>query len=226
MAMEIRVRFGKAIMEMLGAMMLVFTIQLALGSGSPLAPVAIGVVLITIVYAGAPISGAHYNPAISLALWLRGATPFHVMIVYWIFQVIGGILGALLGGIIGSSYSACAVGMGYHTMQAFLAEVVFTFLLCFNVLGVATNNKAENNQYYGSKSYCVGRICFDCQQMHSNTTICDLLVVISGHWFDGHGWCRIGRWNQRWCFQSCRCSGIVCGKRSLQHPLLWFHRCW
>jgi len=149
MTIEIRVRFGKAIMELLGAMMLVLTIQLAVGSGSPLAPVGIGVVLITLVYAGAPISGAHYNPAITLALWLRGATHFHVMIVYWIFQIAGGILGGLLGGAIGASYNATAVGMGYHFGQAFLAELVFTFLLCFNVLGVATNTKAENNQYYG-----------------------------------------------------------------------------
>ena len=151
MTIEIRVRFGKASMELIGTALLVATIQLAVASGSALAPVAIGVVLMTVVYAGAPVSGAHYNPAVTLALCLRGSAPVHVLAVYWIFQILGAFLGAIAGGIISTSYNHVAVGAGYHLSQALLAEVLYTFLLCFNVLGVATNTKADNNQYYGSE---------------------------------------------------------------------------
>lgn len=148
---EFRVRFGKAMMELIGTAIVVLTIQLSVGLGSLMAPVAIGIIFITMVYAGMPISGAHYNPAVSLAVFVRGHMSLNEMLLYWIFQVVGGILGALLGGIIGGTFTAISVGPGYHFIQAFLAEIVFTGLLCFTVLAVATNNKVKDNQYYGGK---------------------------------------------------------------------------
>lgn len=147
-----RARFGKAFMELIGTMMLVLTIQVSVGLGKAtnMAPVAIGVVLITLVYAGGPVSGAHYNPAISLAIFLRGKLTLHEMLVYWVFQLGGGAAGALLGGLIGGTFSGVSVGDSYSLTQAFFAEVVFTFLLCFVVLGVATHSQAADNQYYGA----------------------------------------------------------------------------
>jgi aquaporin Z len=147
-----RARFGKALMELIGTLMLVLTIQISvgLGDGGAMAPVAIGVVLIALVYTGGPVSGAHYNPSISLAIWLRGKLSLHQMFVYWIFQLGGGAAGALLGGMIGGNFSGVSVGDSYSLTQAFLAEVVFTFLLCFVVLGVATHSQAADNHYYGA----------------------------------------------------------------------------
>lgn len=149
---EFRTRFGKAFTELIGAAVLVLTIQLTMAQGAGPAPLAIGLVLVAAIYAGFPISGAHYNPAISLAVFCRGKIKLQEMLVYWLFQVGGGLCGALLGGIIGGKFIAVSIGPGFNLVQAFLAEFVFTTLLCFTVLGVATNSKAENNSYYGSKS--------------------------------------------------------------------------
>lgn len=146
-----REKVGKGLMELVGTACLLLTIQVSVGMGSAFAPLAIGGVLITIVYAGGPISGAHYNPAISLALLLRGKMTMHHMIVYWIFQIVGGFLGALLGGIMGGgTFSNVGIGSDSTWIQAMLAEIFFTFLLCFVVLGVATHSTVDGNHYYGA----------------------------------------------------------------------------
>ena len=62
----------KLIVEFIGTFILASTVGNALVSGSPLAPLAIGASLMIAIYAGGHISGAHYNPAVSLAVWRRG----------------------------------------------------------------------------------------------------------------------------------------------------------
>lgn len=71
------------------------------------------------------------------------------MIAYWIAQVAGGILGGLCGGIVNASFSVVGMGEDASYLQALLAELILTFVLCFVVLSVATNPKVENNHYYG-----------------------------------------------------------------------------
>ena len=80
---DFRRKFGKAIMEMVGTFILLFTIQLAMSSAGKMqaAPVSIGLALMAAIYAGGPISGAHYNPAVSFAIFLRGKTTLHEMLV-------------------------------------------------------------------------------------------------------------------------------------------------
>src|SRR5262249_37677941 len=63
---------AKSTTEAIGTMFLVFTIGCAVRSGSPLAPLAIGAVLMAMIYAGGHISGAHYNPAVTVAALVRG----------------------------------------------------------------------------------------------------------------------------------------------------------
>jgi len=65
----------KYVTEFIGTFGLVFTVGCAVMSGSQLAPLAIGAVLMVLVYAGGHISGAHYNPAVSLGVFLRGTLP-------------------------------------------------------------------------------------------------------------------------------------------------------
>ena len=79
---DFRGKFGKATMELVGTFILVFSIQLAVScSAGKMAPVSIGLALMAAVYAGGPISGAHYNPAVSLAVFLRGKSTLHAMFV-------------------------------------------------------------------------------------------------------------------------------------------------
>lgn len=137
----------KVIIELIGTAILVFTIQVS--GSSNLAPLAIGGILISIVFAGGPVSGAHYNPAVSLAVALRGKMEIQEMVAYMIFQVLGAILGGFCGGIVSASFSVVGMGEDASLLQALLAEAIFTFILCFVVLSVATNPKTENNHYYG-----------------------------------------------------------------------------
>ena len=150
---------SKAVMEAVGTGVLVLTIQVAVGGGgggSKLAPLAIGLILMVMVYAGGPISGAHYNPAVSLAVVLRQKMDVPDMIIYWISQFVGGYLGAIVGGTIinGGSYVVVSRGAQATATQAFVAEIVFTFILCFVVLNVATRSSAssttKDNGYYGA----------------------------------------------------------------------------
>jgi aquaporin Z len=136
----------KTITETVGTALLVFTIQVA---STELAPIAIGSILVAGVFAGGPVSGAHYNPAVSLAVTLRGNMSFQEMVLYMIAQVVGASLGGLCGGIVAGRFSTVGMGEEASYLQALLAEVVFTFALCFVVLSVATNPKVDKNQYYG-----------------------------------------------------------------------------
>lgn len=144
----IREKIGKPLMEGVGTFLFLLTIQVTVGAGSQSAPFAIGLSLMALVYAGGPISGAHYNPAVSLALMMRGKQSLGEMIMYWIFQIVGGWLGALVGGILGGSFVTFSGEA--ETIHAFLAEFLFAFMLCFVVLSVATHSAAKDNSYYGA----------------------------------------------------------------------------
>ncbi len=94
----------KYLTEFIGAFFLVLTIGLTViepGAG-PLAPLAIGSVLMVMIYAGGHISGAHYNPAVTLAVWLRGEHPTRDVLPYMGVQVIGAIVAGLLVSILKS----------------------------------------------------------------------------------------------------------------------------
>jgi aquaporin Z len=62
----------KYVTEFIGTFGLVFTVGCAVVGKAALAPLAIGAALMVFVYAGGHISGGHYNPAVSLAAYLRG----------------------------------------------------------------------------------------------------------------------------------------------------------
>jgi aquaporin Z len=162
MALEdFRNKFGTAFAEFVGTFTLVLTIQLSVASGSASAPSAIGLVLVAVVYACGPISGAHVNPAVTWAIFLRGKIAAHDVLMYWVAQLAGGVVGALVGAIIAGSAIAPALGKDAHLLQAFLAELVFVAILCFVVLAVATSSAAENNSC-ASLSDREGEQCTGC----------------------------------------------------------------
>lgn len=137
------------IMEFIGTFFLVLVVGLTvIGSGTGLlAPLAIGSVLMVMVYAGGHISGAHYNPAVTLAVWMRGKCPTKDIVPYWVAQIVAGIVAALLV----NKYEADAVvrTMEPHMLRALLNEFLFTFALCYVVLSVATSPKTAGNSYFG-----------------------------------------------------------------------------
>src|ERR1700739_3294819 len=86
----------KYVAEFIGTFFLVLTIGCTvIGNGAgALAPLAIGASLMVMVFAGGHISGAHYNPAVTLAVWMRGKCPTGDVVPYIISQLVGAGLAA------------------------------------------------------------------------------------------------------------------------------------
>ncbi len=85
---------AKYITEFIGALFLVLTVGLTVTAQSPFAPLAIGSALMIMVYMGGHISGGHYNPAVSLAVLMRGKMDGKDFIPYVVAQVVGAFLAA------------------------------------------------------------------------------------------------------------------------------------
>lgn len=134
---------NKYITELIGTFFLTLVVAL---TGNA---VAIGAVLMVLVYMGGHVSGAHYNPAVSLGVFLRGKMEGKDLLPYVIFQLIGGFLAGLVCYLIIEKTSAPAPGPGIVVWKAVLAEVLFTFLLVLVVLNVATAKSTAGNQYFG-----------------------------------------------------------------------------
>ncbi len=138
------------VMEFIGTFGLVFTVGCAVMSGSTVAPLAIGAVLMVLVYAGGHISGAHYNPAVTLGVFLRGKLPAGEVVPYWIAQFAGGFIAAWLARFVVNPAPFRALSLTGHSMvAALLAEFIFTFALVFVVLNVATSKDQPNNHFFG-----------------------------------------------------------------------------
>lgn len=135
--------------EVIGTFFLVLTIGLTAVSGTPLAPLAIGTTLMALVYMGGHVSGAHYNPAISVAFLIRGVFPARQLLPYVAAQLAGATLAALTVEIVTGSTFAPAPGPGVGAGAALLVEVLFTFSLALVILNVASSKHTEGNQYYG-----------------------------------------------------------------------------
>jgi aquaporin Z len=138
----------KYLTEFIGTLFLVLTIGLTVTAGSEFAPLAIGLSLMIMVYAGGHVSGGHYNPAVSLAAMLAGALPRAEYLPYVLAQVVGATVAALLVFIITGQTFAPAPG-GASTLAALLVEVLYTFALAYMVLNVAVSKKTQGNSYYG-----------------------------------------------------------------------------
>lgn len=168
-----------AVVEMIGTFMLLTTIVFAVSSGSTNAPLAIGLGLAVFVYAGGPVSGGHFNPAVTLAVFLRGKqyAEFVGAAAYMVSQILGAVLGTVLA-TMASPGDPIALKLAGHrslastdaptiavdspnrfdcikaadTYKALYCEFIFTFLLCWVVLQTATSKKAGPdgvNSYFG-----------------------------------------------------------------------------
>ncbi|MFV0435315.1 MAG: MIP/aquaporin family protein [Leucobacter sp.] len=135
-----------AVTEGLAALLFVFSILSAINNAGDFAPLAIGFTLMILVYATGHISGGHINPAVSLGALLRGAMSVGDFIAYVIAQLVGGVIGALIAGTI---YARPDAPKDIEIGPAFLVEMIFTFILVFVVLNVATSKDNDGNSFYG-----------------------------------------------------------------------------
>src|SRR3984885_12991659 len=141
---------NKYFAEFIGTFFLVLTIGCTvIGPGAgPLAPLAIGSALMVMIFAGGHISGGHFNPAVTLGVWLRGKCDAKDVAPYMIFQIMGAMLAALVVKFLLKG-GAAVVPLQPETVPALLAEFLFTFALVYVVLNVATAKGTSGNSFYG-----------------------------------------------------------------------------
>jgi len=139
----------KYLVEAIGTFFLVLTVGctvIAPGAGG-LAPLAIGASLMVMIFAGGHISGGHYNPAVTLGVWLRGKFETKDLAPYWVAQIIGAVVAAV---VVKFFKSGAVITPGsLQTLPALLAEFLFTFALVFVVLNTATAKGTAGNSFYG-----------------------------------------------------------------------------
>lgn len=137
------------VMEFIGTFFLVLTVGLVVAQGALLAAVAIGFVLMVMVYAGGHVSGGHYNPAVTLGAVLRGALPGRELLPYWLAQLLGAVLAAAAARWIAGLPFTVAPAGGVGLAPALAVELLFTFALVYVVLASATAKATSGNSFYG-----------------------------------------------------------------------------
>jgi aquaporin Z len=137
----------KLYVEFIGTFFLVFTVGMASRTAGTLAPLAIGAALMVMVFAGGHVSGGHYNPAVSTAVFLRGKLPSSEYLPYLAIQILGALAAALVVIVLGYNPPNPMRTAGIGKML--IVEFLFTFALCYVVLNVATARDTEGNSFYG-----------------------------------------------------------------------------
>jgi aquaporin Z len=140
---------NKYIAEFIGTFFLVLTVGCTVipGAAGVIAPLAIGAALMVMVFAGGHISGGHFNPAVTLAVFIRGRCPAKDVVPYWIAQIAAAAAAACAAVFLcGKTGTPMEIA---NIPQALLAEFLFTFALAYVVLNCATAKGTANNSFYG-----------------------------------------------------------------------------
>jgi aquaporin Z len=139
----------KYLVEFIGAFFLVLTVGMTVidpGAGA-LAPLAIGSALMIMVYAGGHVSGGHYNPAVTIAVWRRGRCATSDVPFYLGAQIAAGVAAALT--VLALKGDPTIVPSEIKIVPALIAEFLGTFALCYVVLNTATAQRTAGNSNYG-----------------------------------------------------------------------------
>ena len=143
---------GKYLTEFIGTFFLVLTIGCCVIGGATLPPLAIGAILMTMIFAGGHVSGGHYNPAVTLAVTMRGRCSYADAVPYVVAQIAAGIVAAITVKFLLPADKIAgvkAMDLSQTLSQALVAEFLYTFALCYVVLNVATAKANVNNSFYG-----------------------------------------------------------------------------
>lgn len=140
---------NKYIVEFIGTFFLVFTVGMCVikPDAGNFAPIAIGSALMVMVYAGGHISGGHYNPAVTIAVWLRGKSPSAAVPGYIAAQIVGGVVAAVTALYLKGNPEVTPGDL--KVAPSLLAEFLGTFALCWVVLNTATAKATSGNSNYG-----------------------------------------------------------------------------
>jgi aquaporin Z len=139
----------KYLVELIGTFLFVLVVGMVVidpGAGS-LAAIAIGATLMVIVYAGGHVSGGHYNPAVTLAVWLRGRCAGADVLPYWISQILGAVAASFV--VLYLKGDPTVTPAEIKVVPSLIAEFIGTFALCYVVLNVATAKATAGNSFYG-----------------------------------------------------------------------------
>ena len=152
-------KYGPLLNEFIGTFFLILTVSMSVGTflndvntAGSLAPLSIGCILTVFVFAGGHISGGHYNPSVTLAIYLAGRgniESFSRVLQYWTVQIFAATVAGL-----------AAYGMTFGSGVApnpdrkvlwgvFFGELFYTFALCWVVLNVATTKAQAGNSFFG-----------------------------------------------------------------------------
>jgi len=140
--------------EFVGTYFLVLTIGLNVLTGSVGAAISIGSMLMVMVFSAGSVSGGHFNPAVSFAIFLSAHPTRNTLngagfLLYSVFQCLGGLMAGLTYyAMTGHTFTLTPVG-NYHWGPAMVCEFWYSMALCYVVLNVATTRKQESNQYFG-----------------------------------------------------------------------------
>jgi len=144
------VKIEACVSEFVGTFFLVLTIGYNVLQRTALAPISIGCMLMAMIFATGKVSGGHFNPAVTLGVFLRnGSVESTVAAANVGSQLLGGLLGGCAyKAILGASFTF-GPGVGYTLSQALFGELLFSTALVFIVLSVATTQQDDGNWYYG-----------------------------------------------------------------------------
>lgn len=144
-----RTILARSCMEMVGTGLLLAVVTLALATNKEKAPGAICALLIGLIYTGFELSGAHYNPAVTLTFYLRNRFTSPDFFCYVAAQSFGGLVGALLAKSISGIVVSMHVTPGYTLFNALIAELLFTTMLCFSILTITLRTNTESHPLFG-----------------------------------------------------------------------------
>ena len=139
----------KYIVEFIGTFFFIFTILMVNNNETPLgfAPIAIGFAFMVMIFAGEHISGGHYNPAVTLAMFIRKNISLNDTLGYVLAQFIAGIFAAFTAKALIDTKVKSADHL--EPVVAVTAEFIGTFVLVYVILNVTTSVANKGNSFYG-----------------------------------------------------------------------------
>ena len=144
--------------EFIGTLLLTYTVCITAvwGSSGGIHPgFLIATILMVMIYCLGHISGAHFNPTVTVSIWINGSFKRGDVFPYAVSQLVAGVSGAILSGLTYSRQNIQAktepesLLLNSEIHEVLLSEFAFTFALVYVILYVAFNEGTSGNHYYG-----------------------------------------------------------------------------